>query len=65
LFLFSSLFLLFIFINTIINNKKHTLIDTFSNTLMYDIRPINQNKHSHNINTYSSLPGIYNNELED
>ncbi|MDR2829177.1 MAG: RDD family protein [Mycoplasmataceae bacterium] len=66
LFLFSSLFLLFIFINTIVNNKKHTLIDTFSNTLMYDIKPISHHSHHVDVNMYRTLPGIHeDNELED
>jgi hypothetical protein len=66
MFLFSSLFLLFIFINTIINSKKHTLIDIFSNILVYSIKLIEKNTPQTNRNMYHSLPGIHDiGELED
>ncbi|MDR2821754.1 MAG: RDD family protein [Mycoplasmataceae bacterium] len=66
MFLFSALFLLFILINTIVNSKKHTLIDTFSNILVYSTKPIEKVTHVTNRAVYHSLPGVYDrSELED
>jgi uncharacterized RDD family membrane protein YckC len=66
MFLFSALFLLFILINTIINSKKHTLIDTFSNIVVYSIKPSGKITHSTSHNVYHSLPGVHDrSELED
>jgi hypothetical protein len=66
MFLFSALFLLFILINTIMNSKKRTLIDTFSNILVYSIKINEKITPPTNRNAYHSLPGVYDrSELED